>query len=231
MPSSTLCVGPGTAGSNADAERPGRHSHAERGNEEQDRAGNDDPTAFSSAFPFSSSSIVLRLSAPPNSSDTTRPETPPHARHVALPVSGPRGARPPEEPLPGRQAGRRGVVLGDAQEPAPGVLGRVRRAPGVHPGRRPQAHRLARLRPERQALHQAVRGRDEPELLPAARHVGLDGLQVGRGAHEAGVRLLPRGESRLPDGLPARRGRPDVVRHRRPRPRPRPAGAGAPADA
>ena len=42
---------------------------------------------------------------------------------------------------------------------------------------------------------------------------------------------LPRRQPRLPDGVPARRGRPDHLRHRRPRPDPAAAGAGPPARA
>ena len=48
--------------------------------------------------------------------------------------------------------------------------------------RRPAVSRLEALRPLRPLLHQAVRGRDEPALLPARRSQPLDGLRL------AGVR-------------------------------------------
>ena len=58
------------------------------------------------------------------------------------------------------------------------VLGRVQRIPPVHPGRRPALSRLAALRPLRPLLRQAVRGRDQPPLLPRAGHQPVDGLSA-----------------------------------------------------
>ena len=48
------------------------------------------------------------------------------------------------------------------------------------PGRRPPPPQLEALRPARPALHQGVRRRHEPELLPAGRRQRLDGLRQRR---------------------------------------------------
>ena len=48
------------------------------------------------------------------------------------------------------------------------------------PGRRPALPRLAALRPLGPLLRQAVRGRDQPPLLPGARHQPVDGLSLRR---------------------------------------------------
>ena len=55
-----------------------------------------------------------------------------------------------------------GYVAGHAPQPVPRLLGRVRRAPRVRPGRRHPPRRLEGLVEDRQALPQAVRGGDEP---------------------------------------------------------------------
>ncbi len=94
---------------------------------------------------------------------------PPHASHHDLQIPRSRGAEPPEKPVAGRTPGRRGLFRRHAQKPAQGLLHRVRRAPRVHARRRSAPHRLARPRPPRQALRQAVRGRNLPPLLSARR--------------------------------------------------------------
>ena len=95
-----------------------------------------------------------------------------------------------QEPAAARQGRRRGFLERPAPQPVSRLLGRVHRVPPVHARRRPALSRLAALRPHRPLLHQAVRGRDEPALLPAGRSEPLDGLRLAR-LHQG--RLRPHG--------------------------------------
>ena len=75
----------------------------------------------------------------------------------------------------------RGVVEGFITraplQPLQGVQRRVRRAPQVQPRRQHPPPRLADPGPHRPALHQAIRGRDQPPRPDPAGHERLDGLR------------------------------------------------------
>ncbi len=74
-----------------------------------------------------------------------------------------------------------GNLAGAHRSPHEGRQLRVRRPPGLHPGRRPQAHRLEGPRPHRPLLRPALRGRDQPARLPGPGPQRLDGLRQRRG--------------------------------------------------
>ncbi len=71
-----------------------------------------------------------------------------------------------------------GNVSGQHRQPASRLERRVCRVSQVRARRRPAAARLAGVRPLRPALHQGVRGRHEPALLPGRRHQRLDGVRL-----------------------------------------------------
>ena len=56
---------------------------------------------------------------------------------------------------------RQGLSARSARQPLPRLFRRVQRTSQVHARRRPQGHRLADLRQDRQILREEVRGRDE----------------------------------------------------------------------
>ena len=70
-----------------------------------------------------------------------------------------------------------GFITGPALQPLQGVQRRVRRAPQVQPRRQPPPPRLADPGPHRPALHQAVRGGDQPPRPDPPGYERLDGLR------------------------------------------------------
>ena len=100
----------------------------------------------------------------------------------------------------------KGFLHGLHASPVPRLLGRVQRTPQVHARRRPEGHRLAGLRQDRQVLRQEVRGRDEHHRLPGDGPEPLDGLHLSAGVDEVRLLDLPGGRAVLPDDPPARPG-------------------------
>ncbi|NOY06352.1 MAG: tetratricopeptide repeat protein [Chlorobi bacterium] len=133
-----------------------------------------------------------------------------HERRPCL--SSPRSRFPPLVHGVARAPRGRGIHHRSSQEPVPRFQRGVCRAPPVHARRRDPPHRLEDLRPHRSLLHQAIRGRDQPEILPAAGRQPFDGLQGGRRGNQAPVRLVPVRRPRLSHDTAAGRGGPGGLR-------------------
>ncbi len=115
-----------------------------------------------------------------------------------------------------RAVHRQGLSARLARQPVPRLFGRVQRAPQIHARRRPQGHRLADLRQDRQVLRQEVRGRDEHHGLHDDGPQPLDGLHLSAGVDEVRVLDLPGGRALLPDDPPAGPGGADHLRREDP---------------
>ena len=92
------------------------------------------------------------------------------------PVRRPEGPRAHRQPRAAGQDGRRRI---HQRAPSLAVLrrvGRFRRAPGLHAGRRHPPGRLEAVRAHRSLLPEGVRGRHERELLGHPRHLAVDEL-------------------------------------------------------
>ncbi len=133
----------------------------------------------------------------------------------------------PRGPRADRPHGRRGLPARAAPQPLRRILRRVRVASGVSARRRPAAPELEAVRPQRQALHQAVRRRDQPRLPPGGRPEHLDGDQH-RGGLEAALCDDAGGGGRPPRPDAARCGRGHALRRSGARPR-QAEGQGQPA--
>ena len=88
-----------------------------------------------------------------------------HAQNTSIRKSG-----PPAGLAVARPADRGRLRGGRASQSLPRLLHRVRRTSRVRPGRRPPLSRLEGVRPHRQVLPEAVRGRDQPRLPVAGGH-------------------------------------------------------------
>ena len=127
------------------------------------------------------------------------------------------------------EAARPGRAQGRPAEREARPVGRVRRLPRLHAGRRPAPARLERLRAAREAVREAVhRGGGRHDHLPRRRQP-VDGV---RAAREAAVREARRRRARLHRPRVARTGSSSAALHRAdraPAGRPPRLGAGVPA--
>ena len=103
----------------------------------------------------------------------------------------PVGPRTRRQPRAGRALRGRRVHQRDAPLAVLRRVGRLRRAPRLHPRRRHPPRGLEAVRAHRPLLHQGVRGRHQLQLRRAARRVEVDGVRQPR-HHQARLRPDPR---------------------------------------
>ena len=98
-----------------------------------------------------------------------------------LQLSRPQNARPHQAAGCAGAAGRRRLHHRPAPQPVSRLRGRVRHAPRIRARRRHAAHRLEGLVEDRPALHQGVRGRDQPQVHDPARCQQVDAVRRTHG--------------------------------------------------